>query len=83
MGKGPADRRSTASWPGHERRAIVEIGDQVFRPPLQPLDGGAGQALDEAVGERKAQIGTARLDARQAAAFEHRLQAAPDGFDLG
>ncbi|MNL81158.1 hypothetical protein D3C87_2081890 [compost metagenome] len=66
-----------------ERVAVVEIGDEIFRPPRQRLDAPAGQPLGETLGQGKAQIGPALLDAGEALARHGGLQPAPDGFDLG
>jgi hypothetical protein len=41
------------------------------------------QPLGKIWRKRKAQVSAALLDAEDARAFHHRLQSAPDGFDLG
>jgi hypothetical protein len=67
----------------HQGLTAVEAGEQVLGPALQPLDPRADQALDEAVGEREAQVRAAGLDASELSAGQHGLQSAADGLDLG
>ena len=66
----------------HQGVAPVEGREQVFGPPVQPLDPSAGQALDEAVGQGKAQIGSSRLDPGKARPGQGELKALADGFDF-
>jgi len=57
-----------------------------IRPYLarrSPGDFGAGQALTEILWKSMAQIGTARLDARDPTTIEDALQSADGGLDFG
>jgi hypothetical protein len=66
----------------HQRFATVEAHENVLGAPCQPVDALAAQPLDEALGERRAQVGAALLDRRDAHAFHYRSEAAADGFDF-
>jgi len=63
--------------------AIVEIEQQILRPPAQRRDPAALDESAEADGKRDAQVRPALVDLDDAAALEHRLEAAADGFDFG
>ncbi len=56
---------------------------QIFGPAIDPLDRRPVQPFGEAIGKGKTQVGTILAHPRQARAFQHRLEAATDGFDLG
>jgi hypothetical protein len=56
---------------------------RVLGAPLNRYDRPAGQPLAEVLGKGKAQIRAALLDALDALADEHGLEAAPDRFHLG
>lgn len=63
--------------------AAVHVGHQVFRTPAEAADHLTFEARSKILLERKAQAITARLDTRDPLPLHHRLQAAPDGFNLG
>ena len=67
----------------HQGLAAVERRQQVLRAPFQSLDARAGQPLDETLGQRKAQVRAARLDAGQPRAGQDGLKAPAHGLDLG
>jgi hypothetical protein len=51
--------------------------------PAQPRHPRARQPLAQVGGERPAQIGAPRLDARQSLSFQHGAEAAHGGLDFG
>ncbi len=52
----------------HQHLAVVEPGEQIFRPPVQRLDRPPGKPLGEIDGEGKAQIFAPLLDGCEAIA---------------
>ncbi len=66
----------------HQGVAPVERPEQVLGPPLKSVDPGAGEPLDEPLGQRKAQVWPARLDPLQPRPLQGRLQAASDRLDF-
>ncbi len=81
---GPFDLETSAHPQVHHQGLVrPQPREQVLGPPVERLDPGAGQALDEPLGQGEAQVWTAGLHARQACAREHGLQAPAHGFDLG
>ena len=60
-----------------------QVGEQVFSPPLQTLDLAAAQARGKVLGQRKSEVRPVLIDAREHAAVERRLEAAPHDFDFG
>src|SRR3954469_7405378 len=60
-----------------------EVGQEVFPAPAETLDGFPFQMVNEAGGQRPAQVAAPRLHLRKTRAFHDRLQAATHGFDLG
>ena len=65
------------------RVAAVGVDQPIFGAAAEPGHPRAGQPLAEVGRERPAQVGAARLDARDAAGPEHVLQPADGGFDFG
>jgi len=63
--------------------AVVEIGEDVFAAPLQPLEAPARHARGKTFRERDTQRLPARLGVGDALAEKALLQAAPDGFHFG
>jgi hypothetical protein len=73
--------------PGHPQvhyqcLVAIERRQQVLGAAVEPLDPRAGEALDEAFGQREAQVRTPRLDPGKARTFQHGRQATPHGLDL-
>ena len=62
---------------------LVEMDEDVFGAPVEPLDRAARQALDEALRQGKAQIRPALLHVDETAPAQHRLQARAHRLDLG
>ena len=60
-----------------------DIRQQVFGAPADAADGLALEPVGEVLRKRKAQVRPARLDAHEARALHHGLQAAAHGFDFG
>ena len=58
----------------HQHVAGGKVGEQIFRAPAQAGNGLAGQALDEILGQRPAQIGAARLHLGEACSLHRRLR---------
>ena len=54
-----------------EHEIAFEIRQEIFRPPRQGLDAPSLQALGEALGQGKAQVRPAHLDALDPRALHH------------
>ena len=67
----------------HQHHAVVEIAQQIFRPPRQAHHPPPRQARGKILREGKPQIGPALLDADDAATLHGRGKAGADGFDFG
>ena len=67
----------------HQRVTAIQRGQDVLGPAVQPQDLGPGQPLDEAVGQREAQVGAVGAHAGQARAGQDGVQAATDGLHFG
>src|SRR5438094_23936 len=65
-----------------EGLAIVEVSEDIFRPPFEALDLAAFKALRKALGERQPQIGTGKPHSGDAAAEQDLLKPAHHGFDF-
>ena len=63
--------------------AALHVGHQVLRTAAKAAHHFALQARDKILLERKSQAVATGLDARDPLPLHHRLQAAPDGFNLG
>src|SRR5262245_61205351 len=57
-----------------------EVGQQIFGPASEPLDGFALEPPDEILRQWPAQVTPARQHMLTTRAFKRRLQAAPDGL---
>jgi hypothetical protein len=66
-----------------QHHAVIEIGNQIFRPAAQRDDPPAFKPFCEVHRKGKPQIRAALFDARDHRAFHHRLQSAANGFDFG
>jgi hypothetical protein len=66
-----------------QHRAGVEMRSEILRPAGEGGDASAFEAFAEAIGQREAQVRPPCLGAHDPRAFEHRLQPAPHGLDLG
>jgi len=67
----------------HQRLVPIERGEDVLAASGQRDDTRAGQPLDESVGQRESQVGRRAATLTSPSADQMRLQATPDGFDLG
>ena len=65
-----------------QHHAVVEVGDEIFRPPAKRDDPAAGEAAGEAGGKGNAQIGPALLDLHEAGALHDGQKAAADRLDF-
>ena len=65
-----------------QHHAVVEIGEEIFRPPAERDDRAAGEAAGEAGGKGNAQIGPALLDLEEGGALHDRGKAAADRLDF-
>ena len=65
-----------------EGLAIVEVSEDIFRPPFEALNLAAFKALRKALGERQPQIGTGKPHSGDAAAEQDLLKPAHHGFDF-
>ncbi len=66
-----------------EHGAVIAMAEEIFGAPREPLDAAPRQALGKTLRKGNAQIGAVEHDPRERSAFEHGLQAAADGLDLG
>ena len=66
-----------------QRCPVVELEQKIFGAPRQPDDPPSRQALPEAGRKWKTNVPPPHLDAFDAGAGHRRLEAAPNGFDLG
>ena len=62
--------------------AAVERQDQILGAAIHAQHLGAGQALNEAVGQGKAQVLAPLLDVLEAAPAQQRLQPGPHSLDF-
>ena len=82
-----AIRRLDPERPGHaevhdEDGAVVEMGTEIFRAPVEGLDPAPFEPLDETLGKRKPQVRPALLDLLDRRADEDGRETATDGLDL-
>ena len=66
----------------NQRLFVVHLRQQIFCPSPQAVHPAAFQALREMCGERNPKVGAPCFRLDDSVAFEHRLEASADGFDL-
>ena len=83
-----ARRALDAEGTGHaemhdDARAVVEIGEEIFGAPSEPLDPAALEPRGEAFWKGKAEVGPAQFERLDPRPLHHRAEAEADGFDFG
>jgi len=68
---------------GDQGLSGIKLRQKILGASLQPLNEGAGQALDEVVGQCKAQVGPVLHDPDEPGTLKVRLQSPANGLDLG